>query len=68
MLGVAGGSLCWWLHPAVKAVVPKLLGVLPEAFAAWLGGPAKAVALVTGGSVTQTIDTLDDTVDSYGDE
>jgi hypothetical protein len=60
LLGVVAGSLCWAIHPAVKAVVPRVVGLLPALLSRWAGGPAGVAARMAGGSVTETIDTLED--------
>ena len=60
LLGVVAGSLCWAIHPAVKGVVPRVVGVLPGLLSRWAGGPAGVAARMAGGSVTETIDTLED--------
>jgi hypothetical protein len=68
ILGGVAGGLCVPIHAGVEEMIPRLAELLPEVIVGRLGGVQGMMRKAAGGSVTQTIDTLDDTVDSYGDE
>lgn len=67
VLGGVAGGMCIPIHAAVEKLIPAVAALLPEALVGMLGGQAGLKRWASGGSVTGTMDTLDEELPSAED-